>query len=284
MNNELSVIREKMLFYAYRSKNLDEIEDAFKKRFERVPDAYMVRSPFMIRGSFANKKKLVISRKYCGSRAVFVPLRLNKEQLEHSISMLGEVNEKIYVKRRAEERAAMLEELNQENHRNYSKHCTYCGAVYITDIIKPHPHCGKRECVSAHQRHREMEIKLRREAAVRHQAEVRKNGKNSSMPEIELDDPSTSTLQGYVYCIRAANGLCKIGRSSNVADRFATVVTHSPIDVYLEHTVFSDNYVLAEGYAHNKLNQYHHHGEWYDLPNDVYDWFLTLDNYDLDAN
>lgn len=279
--DDIRTLRNKMQFYAYKAGNLDEIETLFANRFQRKPDAFMVRSPFGITGRTANLKKLVVSQKHCGNNAVFVPLHLNKSELENAILALGEVHHMIYADRRKLEKAAEIAEINQENERRtYSRHCTYCGKKYITNTVRPDPHCGNSLCNLRHQEHLELQRELRnlsREKATKAVVSV------SSTPTIvEMDDPTTNTLQGYVYCIRAENGLCKIGRSSNVENRFSTVVGASPVAVYLEHTVFSNNYVLAESTAHNELARYRHHGEWFDLPEDVFNWFLALDNYDLD--
>ena len=272
-----------MKFFGYSSKDLDAIESKFTERFQRIPIAFMARSPFGITGKRHNLVKLVISQKHCGNNAVFVPLVFDsKQELEEAIMALGEIKQMIYVDRRKLEKAIEIAEIQAENHaRKYARHCPYCGAQYIADVVKPAPHCGKPRCDLKHGEHLELQRKLRQQSKDQARAAVRKS--STAMPEINLDDPASQTLQGYVYCIRAENGLCKIGRSSDVASRFSDIVGASPVNVYLEHTVFSNNYVLAESYAHQELEQYRHHGEWFDLPENVFDWFVSLDNYDLDA-
>lgn len=284
-NQSLSELREKMLFRGYATLNLDAIEAAYHSKYGKTPEAYMTRSPFGISGNIDNRRKLVLSEKHCGANAVFVPTVLNKQELEFTIMALGETRQKIFVDRRkAEKNAELIEAIVENDRKTYSRHCPYCGALYITNVVKPEPSCGALGCKSRHAEHLEMQREERRKsqefAASHSKMTITKSV--SSVPDFSLDDPASATLQGYVYCIRAENGLCKIGRSSDVEHRFGSIVTASPVNVYLEHTVFSDNYVLAESHAHKELERYHHHGEWYQLPDEVYSWFLSLDHYDLD--
>ena len=279
---ELRQIRDKMIFQAYRTKNLDVIEKEFANKYDRNPDAYMSRSPFGVRGSVENRRKLVLSSKHCGSNAVFVPLRMNKTQLEEAIMVLGDVKQMIYVDRRKVEKHMELAEKKREARRTYMRHCPYCGTKYITDVLSPNPSCGSFLCKKKHEEH----IRIEKELRIRSR-EIGKGSKVEKaerMPTIELDSPYHNSLQGYIYCIRAENGLCKIGRSDDVENRFANLVNMSPVSLRLEHTVFSDNYVLAESYAHSELKEYRHHGEWFDLPDEVLRWFMSLDNYDLDVS
>jgi len=281
MTADIQELRSKMVFHAYDSKDLDAIETAFIKRFGGTPKAFMTRSPFMIRGRIENKKKLVLSSKHCGYNSVFVPLILDKESLERTIHALGEVSRMVYVDRRKIDADIRVSQANKENQRRtYEKHCTYCGKKYMTDVVNPTPTCGSSICAIRHKEYLEVRKELNAKSAKIGKAS--KIDKSTRMPEINLDSPSNTTFQGYVYCIRAENGLFKIGRSDDVEHRFASLRTMSPVDVYLEHTVFSDNYVMAEEYAHKELDQYRHHGEWFDLPENIYNWFISLDNYDLD--
>jgi len=278
---ELQQLRNKMIFQAYGTKDLDVIERAFHNKYNHRPDAYMSRSPFGVRGNVENRRKLVLSNKHCGANVIFVPLKMNKKQLEETIMILGDVKQMIYVDRRKIEKHIELAEKKQEAHRTYVRHCPYCGTKYITDVVNPKPSCGSFMCKQKHSEHTEIEKELRkRSKEIGQQSKVKKT---TTMPTIELDSPAHNTLQGYVYCVRAENGLCKIGRSDDVENRFANLVTMSPVSVWLEHTVFSDNYVLAESYAHLELAEYRHHGEWFNLPDEVREWFLSLDNYDLDV-
>lgn len=277
----LMEIRNKMHFYGYGSKNLDVVSEAHEARYGHLPKAYMARSPFGLLGKQSNLKKLVISQKHCGANAVFVPLYMDKRELQEAILALGETQRRIYVDRRKQEKEqALTAAIAANKNRTFSKHCPHCGTRYIADVIKPPPHCGSPSCDKEHAQYLELQKKMKRQSSER--AAAAKTSRRESMPSIELDSPQHSTLQGYVYCIRAENGLCKIGRSDNVSNRFNEIKGMSPIGVYMEHAVFSDNYVLAERYTHDTLADYRHHGEWFDLPENILDWFISLDNYELD--
>lgn len=281
-NQTLSELREKMIFMGYApvdgSFNLNAIAEKYQLRYEKEPLAFMARSPFGVRGSIENRRKLVISQKHCGANTLLVPLILGKEELEYTIMALGEVHQKIYVDRRKAEKDIELSDAqNEAARRTFSKHCPYCGIRYIADVASPEPSCGGFSCREKHREHIALQKEMRSKSM-----DKAKSQERVSMPDFDMDTPGGSTLQGYVYCIRAENGLCKIGRSNDVENRFGSIVTASPVNVYLEHTVFSDNYVLAESYIHARLDQYRHHGEWFNLPEEVFDWFMSLDNYDLD--
>jgi len=273
----------KMKFFAYSCKDLDTVEDLFRQRFNNNPKAFLTRSPFGITGKHSNRKKLVLSRKYSGWNCVSVPIILNQTQLEDTIMQLGEVKDLVYVERRKIDNDLKLQQIKSENkNRTYMRYCKYCGKQYYTDVVNPGRHCGAFKCKVRHREYLAYQKEQRKKDAQRHTTAT--YTKADKMPSLEMDDPAHTTLQGYVYCIRAENGLCKIGRSAKVVERFADIKTISPVPVELEHYVFSDNYVVAESYAHQELAPYRHHGEWFDLPPDIYEWFLQLDNYDLDID
>ena len=280
MTETIHKLRSKMKFFGYRSKNLDAIELAFSSRFGNKPKAYMARSPFMIRGRKENRKKLIISQKHCGANAVFVPLILGKIELEETILALGEVQKTIYVDRRKIENAAKLAEIQAANRvATYKKHCQHCGKIYETGVVRPAPHCGSAIC---HIRHKEY-LAILKERRAESKEKAAHSVIEKDLPSFSLENPAHNTLQGYVYFIQAENGLVKIGRSDDVEKRFSALRTMSPIPVVLLHTVFSDNYVLAESYIHQELDRYRHHGEWFDLPENIIEWSQSLDNYDLDT-
>lgn len=278
---EMKELRSKMIFFGYASKDLDAISEAYTKRFEQKPPAFLAKSPFDIYGNIDNKRKLVVSEKYGAANIILVAKMLDRAGLENTIYLLGETNQKIYVSRR---KAVELQEKKEEAQTlTYEKHCAYCGIKYITLAGSPAQTCGRPKCNIKHEEHIELQRKLVRESNARSKAAEKIENPKVVLPDFSLDNPANSSLQGYIYCVRAENGFCKIGRSSDVEDRFATLVTMSPINLYLEHTVFSDNYVLAESYIHDELKAYRHHGEWFDLPESVFKWVKSLDNYELDA-
>jgi hypothetical protein len=288
MNGNRELLRElrsKMMFHAYHSNNLNDIAGAFQDRYDRPPKAFMVKAPY---GLFGKQEylKLLVTYSKCGANSVQVPLLLSKQELENTIAQLGEVRRVAYVNRRTREKQIELTEHKEKMDRhNYERHCAYCGDIFITDISSNKRYCDKIECWDKHEDYMlaRRNAKTYRKVGNPKQVESPKPITVDMLPDFDLDDPSHDSLQGYVYLIRAENGLCKVGRSSDVENRFGTLVTMSPVPLYLEHTVFSDNYVAAEDYAHTELKEYRHHGEWFDLPQSVYEWFLGLDNYDLDT-
>jgi len=275
---DLQELRARMIFQGYNSRNLDAISMKYQERFNLLPLAFLARSPFGITGSIENKKNLVVSKKHGAANTILVSTLLNRGELENTILALGETSQKIYV---ARHKAIELQQKKEEAQiSNYEKHCTYCGKKYIVDINISKPTCGAASCIIKHKEYLGMKREIQSSNPPKQQESVTKE---TPLPEFSLDDPSHNTLQGYIYCVRAVNGLCKIGRSSNPEERFSSLITMSPVDLFLEHTVFSDNYVLAEAFLHDELKAYRHHGEWFDLPDSIYNWIMSLDNYDLDT-
>lgn len=274
---EINEIRSKMLFFGYSAKNLDSIAAAFEVRFEREPPAFLAKSPFGIHGCSKNKKKLIVSKKHGAANVILVSMIYTRPELENAIFALGETNQKIYVARR---KAAELQQRKEEVATlTYEKHCTYCGQKYNVNVDSPKPTCGKNSCIIKHKEYLGMKRKPEKKEIKTKDVQKEKDYK---LPDFNLDDPGHNSLQGYIYCVRAENGLCKIGRSSDPEYRFQNLITMSPVDLFLDHTIFSDNYVLAESYIHSELKPYRHHGEWFDLPDSVYNWIISLDNYELD--
>lgn len=276
---ELQEIRKQMVFFGYNSTDLDFIAIKFEERFEKKPPAFLAKSPFGLSGTMENKKKLVVSQNHGAANAVLVALHLSRAELENAIFALGETSQKVYVSRR---KAIELQARKEEDATlTYEKHCPSCGKKYTVNANSPRPTCGQASCIVKYKESMRLQRRPKQESAPKEPKSVA--SKDVNMPEFNLDNPSHNTLQGYVYCVSAENGLCKIGRSDNPEKRFADLVTMSPVDLFLDHTVFSDNYVLAEAYVHDELKAYRHHGEWFDLPDRLHEWFLALDNYELDA-
>ncbi len=71
---------------------------------------------------------------------------------------------------------------------------------------------------------------------------------------------------GYVYFIKADNGLIKIGRTQNIGQRMKELKTMSPEKLTLFHSVKCINYIEAEKKAHFIFDVYRVHGEWFDVP------------------
>lgn len=275
-------LRAKLCFHGYASKNLDWVAAMFFERFQKAPKAFMSRSPFGITGKMDYLRMLVISDR-CGANAIYVPYHLDKQELEDILMQIGDVHRAAVYDRTVaiREAAKLIRQQEAIAVSGYEHHCTYCGRRMVSDFDSIRKYCDSDECIEKHKEflRRQQDERAKREPKPKKESEE----KIMTMPDFNLDDPKHDSLQGYVYLIRAENGLCKIGRSCDPSGRYGEVATYSPIPVYLEHTVFSDNYVLAEAYAHEELARYRHHGEWFDLPDDIYGWFLGLENFGLDA-
>lgn len=282
-----------MKFWGCATFDLDYVAANFFDKFGSTPKAFLARSPFQIVGSIENKKKLVVSQIYGGANAVYVPLLLDKNELTNILSKLGKLNQELYIERRKDEVKTFLLELQEQSRRRtYRRHCNYCGSMYITDALEVVYHCSSSKCRMAHKEFL-IEVAERNREAARRERERR--GKEIAidlaeheaetpivMPDFTMETQYSRSLQGWVYFVEAANGYVKIGRSDDPSRRFCDFVTMSPIPIWLRHTVFSDNYVMAEANIHNMLNEHRRHGEWFELPAEILEWCLSLDHYDLD--
>lgn len=70
---------------------------------------------------------------------------------------------------------------------------------------------------------------------------------------------------GYVYFIRASNGLVKIGCAVNPRKRFVSCRTDSPLPLEMLFVVRSANASSLEGRLHEAFSARHSHGEWFAL-------------------
>ena len=70
---------------------------------------------------------------------------------------------------------------------------------------------------------------------------------------------------GYVYLVRADNGLYKIGKAKDVEDRFKTFGSTCACKLELIHTVYSDKPHDLERRLHNRYAEKRSHGEWFAL-------------------
>ena len=77
------------------------------------------------------------------------------------------------------------------------------------------------------------------------------------------DDP------GGVYLIGHEHGYVKIGRSTNPAQRLATLETACPYDLRLIGLIESSDPAQLEARLHEKYECYKKSGEWFDLPTRV---------------
>lgn len=78
-----------------------------------------------------------------------------------------------------------------------------------------------------------------------------------------------------VYLICAANGLVKIGKTSDIVRRLNTLNTMSPIDLELLGVVASDCASEIEGALHTKFSDKRIKGEWFALTSSDIDLIWT---------
>lgn len=94
--------------------------------------------------------------------------------------------------------------------------------------------------------------------------------------ELLKPKPKTATTTaprlngGFIYIVRDANGLLKIGISSNPTARLATLRTASPVPLAFEYigALRSDGYAI-EAKAHDILSRHRLSGEWFDCAPEV---------------
>ncbi len=70
---------------------------------------------------------------------------------------------------------------------------------------------------------------------------------------------------GFVYVISATNGYSKIGAAINPFERFSTIQGCSPLPITLGYICKCTNPVGIEIAAHEALDRYRKHGEWFEV-------------------
>lgn len=80
---------------------------------------------------------------------------------------------------------------------------------------------------------------------------------------------SSEKAKGCVYLLQAENGLVKIGISTNIEIRLRGMQNASPIAIKLLAYADVPQPGVLENQLHIKYGQYHHHGEWLSIPDDL---------------
>jgi hypothetical protein len=73
------------------------------------------------------------------------------------------------------------------------------------------------------------------------------------------------TAKGFVYVVSATNGYLKVGKASNPFERFSMIQCSSPLILTLAYVCECPNPVDIEVDAHQRLDQYRRHREWFDV-------------------
>ena len=269
----------KLKFKAYATRNLNVVEQRFKEQIGRKPGVYVIRQAWKeeVFGTKENMDKILVSR-FAGFASVSVPLFLKREQIEtlDAIKNMSKVPDPP-----APRRAFSIE-------TSFTRHCNYCGRMYGTDPQNPVTHCGAPLCAEEHREQiasladvKKHSRDIKNKHGMNESQEQKTNDQNKT-PDFSLDDPMYSSLRGWVYLIKSENGLYKIGRSNDIERRFCQFRSQCPVDLYLEHTIYSVNYFRAEEHLHNEFHVQVHHGEWFQLSESDVEWIMKLKDHDLD--
>jgi hypothetical protein len=93
----------------------------------------------------------------------------------------------------------------------------------------------------------------------------------------EKRDPNT-IIPGFVYVLKGENGYYKIGKARNVDSRYKLLKIQLPFSVELIHTIYSNDYTLAEKQIHQKFVGKQVNGEWFTLTESDVDYLKSLTN------
>jgi hypothetical protein len=72
---------------------------------------------------------------------------------------------------------------------------------------------------------------------------------------------------GYIYILKAANGLYKIGKTQNLNSRIKTIRTASPVKIEVYRVFQSTEYSKIEIHLHRLFSDFREIGEWFRLTN-----------------
>lgn len=89
----------------------------------------------------------------------------------------------------------------------------------------------------------------------------RDNGKDRRKPPA----PRPTRKPGYVYLIKSATGLYKIGRAKNLNSRVTNIQVSSPVEVELVYSIYSNDYITLEMELHQRFDHARKRGEWFAL-------------------
>lgn len=87
---------------------------------------------------------------------------------------------------------------------------------------------------------------------------------SGSVPPLKIGLDPLSCL-GFVYILKADNGIYKIGRTKNLNNRISSINGILPYDTELIHAIETEDYKEAERYFHRKFAHRCIRGEWFQL-------------------
>ena len=83
----------------------------------------------------------------------------------------------------------------------------------------------------------------------------------------------------YVYFIKSENNLVKIGKTCDINDRFHNLKNASPCKLYL--LGYQRGSGKKEKELHKRFEKYHHHGEWFELSEEILKYIEKQDPVDI---
>lgn len=104
--------------------------------------------------------------------------------------------------------------------------------------------------------------KTRPEAIEDYNREIEAQGRP---PYHEPPPPERRRRPGFIYLLRAENGLYKIGLTKNVNTRIKAIQNGSLLKIELLHTIRSSDMVTAEQILHARFEEKRNKGEWFAL-------------------
>jgi hypothetical protein len=90
------------------------------------------------------------------------------------------------------------------------------------------------------------------------------SGKNP-YPKPEPEKRKSKPTNGYVYLIKADNGLYKIGKSKNLHARINEFGVKLPVKTELIHSIANSDFSTLELELHERFSDKREHGEWFRL-------------------
>lgn len=92
-----------------------------------------------------------------------------------------------------------------------------------------------------------------------------KLNENVETPNFSNNTSSRRKREGYIYFLKADNGLTKIGKAINLDKRLDHFTAKLPYQLVLAHSIKSNDYTGLELELHKKFEHLRKRGEWFDL-------------------
>jgi len=163
------------------------------------------------------------------------------------------------------------------------RQCKYCGRLYPFFALGLNfDYCLNGECFIKHNEERnrprsEILERLKRQAEGPQQVKV----KERRPPKPKSEEPR-GERPGYVYLMRAENGLHKIGRAKNYETRRQGLERDIPMKVMVVHVIVCSDYIRAEARLHERYSAYRVGYEWFSLSPEQVAEITGIGNYELD--